>query len=61
MEAAMKGKTATAKFLIEELKADKTLKDNRRADCGRIRHAVQPPNHLRRHRPGGGGQKGRGV
>ena len=28
MCAAMQGKTATAKFLIEELKADKTLKDN---------------------------------
>ena len=27
MSAAQKGKTATAKFLIEELKADKTLKD----------------------------------
>ena len=33
----------------------------RREDCGRHCHGEQPPNHLRRHRPGGGGEKGRGV
>ena len=50
------GQDRHGQILIEELKADKTLKDTG-GDTAADSPSVQPPNHLRRHRPGGGGPR----
>ena len=53
--AAMYGKTATAKFMIEELKADTTLKDNSgrlrpNSPCSATTQSPSPPSTRRRRR-----------
>ena len=62
MCAASNGKTATAKFLIEELKADKTLKATGGGHEGKTAADIaMEKNHpitFAAIDPGGGGQKG---
>ena len=61
MCAAMNGKTATAKFLIEELKADKTLKDEDGRTAADIAMEENHPITFAAIDPAAAAKKGRGV